>query len=424
MDLHKSWHLTDAVYHSLRQLTDDDIVILESQLEGHAESKQTLIAAKPGKKLVVEDSQSKWVEAGKERLFDDNPWRVFREFRRDSGWLFGYIGYDMKNEMNTLHSSNRPRYKAPDLCMMEPTVLFKIADGRIEQILGEPIPINLHFNNSYDASISTISRLISENDYASNVKKIKEHIKDGDFYELNYSYPVTASFSGDHYGLYKKMRAVNPVPFGSYLELENFSICCSSPERFLKNSNGHLVSEPIKGTAGRSADPDEDKKLRDELKNAKNEAENLMIVDLVRHDMSQVAMPGSVRVSKLYDIQAFDTVYQLISRIEGQMKKGTDPVDAIRACFPMGSMTGAPKRSVMEHIEKLETYKRGIYSGSIGYFTPNGDFDLNVVIRTAIIQGDTITYPVGGAITGDSDPSAEWEETQIKAKTLTSLAGL
>lgn len=424
MDLHNPWNLTDAVYHSLRQLSDDEIVILESQLEGHAESNQTLIAAIPGKKLVIEGAQSNWFEAGQVRSFDNNRWNVFREFRRESGWLFGYIGYDMKDEINSLHSSNKPMYKAPALYMMEPTVLFKIADGKIEQLLGEPITIDFETNDTSDASINNISRLISKNEYVSNVKKIKWHIKEGDFYELNYSYPFSAKLRGDHYGLYKKMRVVNPVPFGSYLELENFSVCCSSPERFLKNNDGQLISEPIKGTAGRSADPDEDRRLRDELKNAKNEAENLMIVDLVRHDMSQVSMPGSVRVSKLYDIQAFDTVYQLISRIEGQLKKGTDPVDAIRACFPMGSMTGAPKLRVMKHIEELEAYKRGIYSGSIGYFTPDGDFDFNVVIRTAIIQGETILYPVGGAITGDSDPSAEWEETQIKAKTITSLASM
>jgi len=374
MDLQNSWHLTDAVYHSLRQLPQNDIIILESQLAGHAESTQTLIAAMPRKKLIVDEGQSKWfAENGQVHTFDGNSWDVFRQFRSQSGWLFGYIGYDMKNDINSLHSSNQPMYKAPALYMMEPAVLFKISGGVIEQLLGEPVPISLDFKGTSDAIIRNISRLITKNEYVSNVKKIKGHIKEGDFYELNYSYPFTASLSGGHYSLYRKMRAVNPVPFGSYLELENFSVCCTSPERFLKNNRGHLISEPIKGTAGRSADPDEDKRLRDELKNAKNEAENLMIVDLVRHDMSQVSMPGSVRVSKLYDIQAFDTVYQLISRIEGQLKKGAGPVDAIRACFPMGSMTGAPKLRVMKHIEELEAYKRGVYSGSIGYFTPEGE---------------------------------------------------
>lgn len=417
--------LSDAVYYSLKNSSGgeftQDIIVLESQLRGHPESISTYIATFPKKRLVIQGQQSTWYENGKVNLYKDNPWDIFKRFRQESGWLFGYIGYDMKNHIDSLTSNNTSLYNAPDLYMMEPSVLFKIENGSIEQLIGQTIEINLDRKKLIDCTVRDLVPGVSRNDYKTAVRKIKDHIKEGDFYELNYSYPFTAAFLGDSYELYKKMRRVNPVPFGSFIKLEDISICCSSPERFLKNSGGHLLSEPIKGTSGRSVDPVADERLRNELKSAKNEAENLMIVDLVRHDLSRVSKPGSIRVSKLYDIQTFDTVHQLISRVEGEMMDKTDPVEAIKACFPMGSMTGAPKLEVMKQIEEIECYKRGIYSGSIGYFTPDGDFDFNVVIRTAIIQGNSLIYPAGGAITGDSDPYEEWNETLIKARNLTSL---
>ncbi|CAN5221574.1 anthranilate synthase component I family protein [soil metagenome] len=417
--------LSDAVYKTLKKRrggeSPNDIVVLESQLSGHPESISTYIAAFPKKRLVIQGRLSRCYEYGRIKSFENKPWDIFKRFRQESEWLFGFIGYDMKNNIHSITSTNKSMYNAPDLYMMEPSVLFKIENDSIEQILGETIDIGLDSEINVDCIVRDVVPRISKDDYITTVRKIKDYIKEGDFYELNYSYPFTAGFSGDSFALYKKMRAVNPVPFGSFIELDDVSICCFSPERFLKNSGGHLLSEPIKGTSGRSTDPVTDERLRNELKNAKNEAENLMIVDLVRHDLSRVSKPGSIRVSKLYDIQTFDTVHQLISRIEGEMMVNTDPVEVIKACFPMGSMTGAPKLEVMKHIEDLECYKRGIYSGSIGYFTPDGDFDFNVVIRTAIIQGNSLTYPAGGAITGDSDPYEEWNETLIKARNLTSL---
>ncbi|MEX2435046.1 MAG: chorismate-binding protein, partial [Balneolaceae bacterium] len=192
-------------------------------------------------------------------------------------------------------------------------------------------------------------------------------------------------------------------------------ICCASPERFLKKKGNRILSEPIKGTSARSLEPLADEIQKELLMNEKNRAENLMIVDLVRHDLSAVAKTGSVRVSKLYDIQTFGTVHQLISAVEAEVDDHVNPVEIVKACFPMGSMTGAPKIKVMNTIDELESYRRGIYSGAIGYFNPDGDFDFNVVIRTAIVQNNSYIYPVGGAITSDSDPVNEWEETKIKS---------
>ncbi|MDX1591299.1 MAG: anthranilate synthase component I family protein, partial [Balneolaceae bacterium] len=242
---------------------------------------------------------------------------------------------------------------------------------------------------------------------------------EGDFYELNFSYPIQGEYRGDPLDLYVNMRAINPVPIGAYIRTGNLHVCCSSPERYLKKTGSQIISEPIKGTAARHPNPGEDAKQKESLLNEKNRAENLMIVDLVRHDLSRIAKTDTVRVSRLYDVQSFGTVHQLISTVTAEAMPDSDPVDVLEICFPMGSMTGAPKIAVMEAIEELEIYKRGIYSGAIGYITPTGDFDFNVVIRTALIQKNNLVYPVGGAITGDSDPKDEWEETLIKSRVLT-----
>lgn len=421
-------HLTDTIYRILkrRSASEDhpEIVVLESQLPAHPESTCTFIAAFPKSKLTVRGAESEWADADGIQKFDHDPWRVFSRFRREKGWLFGFIGYDMKNRNYPLTSENPALYNAPDLFMMEPSLLFKIENGSAEQMIGEPVDFDSELPEEEGYRIESIQPEIEKADYIDAVERIKAGIKEGEFYELNYSYPITGDFRGCSYSLYKNMRVINPVPFAGYIDMEEISVCCMSPERFLKNRGGRLMSEPIKGTSGRSLDAAEDARLRKELKSAKNEAENLMIVDLVRHDLSRVCRPGSVKVSKLYDIQTFGTVHQLISRVEGEMTAGRDPVDAIKSCFPMGSMSGAPKLRVMQKIEDLECYRRGIYSGSIGYFTPTGDFDLNVVIRSSIIQHNRLTYPVGGAITGDSDPDEEWKETGIKSRVLTSVQKL
>jgi para-aminobenzoate synthetase component 1 len=214
------------------------------------------------------------------------------------------------------------------------------------------------------------------------------------------------------------MREIGPVPFGSFLQLDDISICCQSPERFLRKEGRSVFSQPIKGTSKRGRTPDEDELLKRALiSSEKEQAENLMIVDLVRNDLSRIAKRGTVKVPELFAIQSFGTVHQMVSTVVAEAEQ-EDPVTILQACFPMGSMTGAPKISAMKSIEKLEDYKRGIYSGAIGYITPEGNFDFNVVIRTAIIRNNDLYYAVGGAITSDSNAQKEWEETQIKARAL------
>ncbi|MDX1586530.1 MAG: aminodeoxychorismate synthase component I [Balneolaceae bacterium] len=345
-------------------------------------------------------------------------------YRKQSDWLFGYLGYDIKNHIERLHSANRDRVQAPDLYFIVPGVLIRF-DHREDShvyIKGNPAKENITEESKVgEFTVSPLEYTVTQNDYLDCIKEAQRRISEGDFYELNLSHQLMADFKGEPYTLYTKMREVGPVPFGAYIQTEDLAVCSMSPERFLSKEGDRVYSQPIKGTIQRGRNKTEDQRLHKELRDsAKDKAENLMIVDLVRNDLSRIARKGSVRVSDMFQIQTFGTVHQMVSTIEAEADT-ENPIEIIRACYPMGSMTGAPKISAMKSIEGLENYRRGIYSGAIGYLKPNGDFDFNVVIRTAIISGGHLYYSVGGAITGDSDPVQEWEETLVKARALTQV---
>lgn len=415
--------LIDSLFFQLKQESEKyankEIFILESQQPSHPSSSQTFLAAFPKRSIQATNLNVTVIDGDDKIEFVANPWNALQKFKKSrKSWLFGYLGYDLKNSLENLESNNRSLTNGEDLYMMEPSVLLRVSHGEVESIIGPEYTFKEKEEIS-DCLVQNFKSCITRDEYFDKINHIQQQIKEGDFYEMNFSYPMTGRFEGDPFLLYRKMREINPVPFGAFLSLSDGAICCASPERFLKKDGSRILSEPIKGTSARSLDIGTDQKLREELMNEKNQAENLMIVDLVRHDFSRVAKTGSVKVTKLYDIQTFGTVHQLISRVEGDLKKGVDSVDALKSCFPMGSMTGAPKLRVMQEIERHEDYRRGIYSGAIGYFTPEDDFDFNVVIRTAVVEGDSLIYPVGGAITSDSVPEEEWEETIIKARTIT-----
>ena len=398
-----------------------DYVLLESQMENHPSSIKSYIAVRPKRVISGKGEQITYIEHENEIVSDNNPWLAIKKFLTESRTIcFGYLGYDLKNHIEPLQSGNPEMVDVPDFYLMEPEILLKVEAETVEVLSGD-VDLDKIKNrkpNPGYGSVKNIKRLEARAAYTRKIDEIQRMIREGDFYELNYSYPVQADFTGNPVSVYRKMREINPVPFGAFIKTGNFQVCCSSPERFLQKTGSKILSEPIKGTSPRSNDTSADLKFRQELLNEKNKAENLMIVDLVRHDLSLIAETGSVKVSKLFDVQTFGTVHQLISTIEAKALKDVHPVDVIKACFPMGSMTGAPKIEVMKTIDDLEIYRRGIYSGAIGYFTPDGDFDLNVVIRSAIIKNGELIYPVGGAITGDSNPEAEWEETHVKTQVL------
>lgn len=413
------------IYHTVLQaFPGKPAILLQSQLAGHPDSQKNYIAIKPRRTIKAFGSTVIETDGDTEIKYQGNPWQALKDFRqRKKSWLFGYFGYDLKNFTEDLSSGNRSIINTPDLFFMEPEILMVVQQsGRIEKIIGDPnLEAIKEGSSPPDGVLSGLKCEMNLQEFRRKILEIKKLIREGNFYEANYSFPMVGNYRGDPYWLFEKMRKINPVPFAGFIKTNEFSVCCASPERFLKRVGDHIISEPIKGTAARSADAGEDLKLKKNLTNEKNRAENLMIVDLVRHDFSKVAKTGSVRVSKLYDVKTFDTVHQLISTVEADLKENSDSVDVIKACFPMGSMTGAPKIEVMKAIDNLEIYKRGIYSGAIGYFQPNGDFDFNVVIRSAMIQNGKLVYPVGGAITSDSDAVDEWDETMVKAKTITKI---
>lgn len=399
------------------------VILLESQSSDHPAGQVSYLAAEPSASIEARGDEILVKKGDSTEKFKMNPWDALHEFYKEqTDWLFGYLGYDLKNSIEDLHSQNPDPVKAPDLYLMVPSVLIKIDHKKdsIRWIKGTSANDFSGMSDERDEiKVTDPEYTVSRQKYLSAIKEAKRRISEGDFYEVNLSHQMQAGYEGNAYELYRRMREVGPVPFGAFIFKDEFSVCSMSPERFLAKKGDRVFSQPIKGTTRRGNDESDDRKLRDYLKDSqKNRAENLMIVDLVRNDLSKIAVKGSVRVSDLFEIQTFGTVHQMVSTVEA--KSATDnPIEIIKACYPMGSMTGAPKFSAMKSIEELENYRRGIYSGAIGYIEPNGDFDFSVVIRTAILKENNLYYSVGGAITGDSDPDEEWDETIIKARALT-----
>ena len=261
--------------------------------------------------------------------------------------------------------------------------------------------------------------------YCRSVEKVIAYIRAGDIYQVNLSQRFSVPFAGSALALYQKLTRINPAPFAALFEWPDFAVVSASPERFLQAADNRVESRPIKGTRPRGKSPLDDERLRDELwASAKDRAELTMIVDLVRNDLGRVAEAGSVKVPQLFRLEQYATVWHLVSTIQSRLKVGLGRSDLIRAAFPGGSITGAPKIRAMEIIEELEPVRRGIYTGSIGYLSFDGRMDLSIVIRTLFIQSGLAHIQVGGGITMDSDPAAEYQETLDKALALFLSLGL
>lgn len=412
------------------------LLLLESQLHGHPASRKSILALSPIQTIEAYGDRITISEGEKSRTLRENPWQALAELRREHpGWYVGYLGYDLKNYTETLQSQSSDPVGAPDLFFFRPGELLVMDHS--SGMLSTPTGIGLELtalltecinesNPEMEKEIPASIRLhsfastTSGEEYIAKIRHAQHRIREGEFYEINLSHLLQGQFSGESFDLYRRMRERGPVPFGAYMKWRRWRVCSASPERFLCREGTRLFSQPIKGTAPRMIDPEQDRRVRETLLNSEKErAENLMIVDLVRHDLSKVAIPGTIRVPELFSLHQFETVHQLISTVEGRVDPELDSVEILQACFPMGSMTGAPKIRAMQVIEELEEYRRGIYSGAIGYLAPSGDFDFNVVIRTAILNENRLFYPVGGAITSDSDPQDELEETWVKVRALT-----
>jgi para-aminobenzoate synthetase component 1 len=351
-------------------------------------------------------------------------------------WLFGYFGYDIKNELEDLTSENLDRLGFSDLFFFQPRIVmldnednlivkyFPNLDSaeEIEYIVSkldnaDEIP-------EYVSNVNSFKGRFSKSEYLKTVDSVKEHIQRGDIYEMNLCqefYNENAEISPAE--TFIALNRYSPTPFASFLKNKDRFVISASPERFLKKKGEKIISQPIKGTIARSISPEEDESIKAKLLNdPKERSENIMIVDLVRNDLSKIAEIGSVNVDELCGVYPFRQLYQMISTISCRIKKGHDFIDVIKATFPMGSMTGAPKIRAMQLIEQFEKTKRGLYSGSVGYISPDHDFDLNVVIRTLLYNKESkyLSFTVGGAITIHSNSESEYQECMLKAKAILS----
>ncbi len=347
-----------------------------------------------------------------------------------NSWLFGHLGYDLKNEIEQQSSKKENGLKFPDLFFFEPEVLIKLSGNSIcieandpLQIFNEIAEIQIEPTTSSSAIKNSIQSRLSKSAYTTAINELKKHILRGDCYEINYCqefYSVNASI--DPIYIYNNLSEVSPNPFSALYRMKDQWLICASPERYLKKEGYNILSQPIKGTSIRiNGDNTRDDLSKKELYNsAKDRSENVMVVDLVRNDLAKICEEGSVVVDELYGIYSFPQVHQMISTVSGKLKNDISFSEIIKATFPMGSMTGAPKKRVMELIEEFELTKRGVFSGALGYIDPSGNFDFNVVIRSILFNETSgyLSFPAGSGITFYSDPEKEWEECLMKVNAM------
>jgi para-aminobenzoate synthetase component 1 len=346
-----------------------------------------------------------------------------------SDWLFGYLSYDLKNGLEKLQSQNLDHLDFPELFFFQPKRMWIIKGNRVEAHYLSPYQPNDDWEqimstsdqcaDSIEKEISMQHR-ITKADYLAKTQALQQHIARGDIYEVNFCMELYAEDTKiEPHTLFYELNEKAKPPFAAFVQIDDKYLLSSSPERFLKRVGNRLISQPIKGTAKRHIDMVQDLAEASQLqKSEKERAENTMIVDLVRNDMSRIATKGSVQVEELCKVYPFAHVHQMISSVVAELQTETQFSDAIAACFPMGSMTGAPKVRAMQLIEQYEETKRGLYSGAVGYIDPNGDFDFNVVIRSLLYRKDTeyLSLQVGSALTANSNPEKEYEECLLKAK--------
>jgi para-aminobenzoate synthetase component 1 len=384
-------------------------------------------------------------------VVEEDPWRVLqlllRRYTLDRvaglppflGGAVGYFGYDLGRTLERLPATAADE-GLPDLdvglydwalaadhlsgeswifATGLPTGEAAAARARVaeiqERLYATP-------NSPSDAAILEAPRLRSNfrrADYLRAVERAREYIAAGDIFQVNLSHRLEGEWEGAAWPLYERLRAASPVSYGAHLDLGDVKILSASPERFLKLDGRRIETRPIKGTRPRGATSDEDHALGAELlASEKDRAENLMIVDLLRNDIGKVSCIGSVGVPKLFDLERHASVWHLVSTVCGELRPGLDAVNLLKACFPGGSVTGCPKIRAMEIIEELEPVRRGVYCGAIGYLSFTGDMDTSIAIRTLVLRDGRIDLQVGGAVTYDSDPESEYDETLAKGRAL------
>lgn len=374
--------------------------------------------------------------AGVNQIFlaEGDPGNLLEEAEKCNDWLFGHFSYHSFHSYYGLPQPIMPGGSFAGTLLFCPVTVIEIIGNRLIISTLEPSAETI-WNSIRQIDVAPLhqplppvqfSAELEPDMYIKKVETLLDHIRRGDCYEINFcqeyfAVPITIPALNT----YVQLMEISPNPFSCFYKNDGNYVLCASPERFLQKKGNQIRSQPIKGTIRRNTtNREQDELLQKTLLNdTKNQSENIMVVDLVRNDLSRICREGTVRVTELLGLHSFPQVHQLISTVEGELLPGTKLLDVLKATFPMGSMTGAPKKKVMELIEEYEVEPRGIYSGSIGYITPQKDFDWNVVIRSLVYLSsqEYLSYHVGGGITANSDPKQEWDECQVKAGAIQSL---
>jgi para-aminobenzoate synthetase component 1 len=346
----------------------------------------------------------------------------------NKGYIPGYFSYDLKNEIENLNSENPDNLEFAKIYFFLPKHSILIRNNEISIFSDDADEVWCSINQTIlnqskeQVSVPKIRGRFNRNEYIQTVREIQKHIQRGDIYEMNFCQEFySEDVEINPLELFTELNNLSPTPFANYFKIDNQYIISATPERFLSRRGNKLISQPIKGTSSRNSDSTKDRLQKEELLlNEKERAENVMIVDLVRNDLTKSAKPGTVRVEELFGIYSFKQVHQMISTVVCELRENLSNPKIIANTFPMGSMTGAPKIKAMQLADKYERSQRGVYSGAIGYFAPDGDFDFNVVIRTILYNRKQkyLSFHVGSAITLDSDPEKEYEECLLKGKAI------
>jgi len=362
-----------------------------------------------------------------------NAFESLAQFREEnSGWLTGFFSYDLKNELELLTSANPDELAFPDLYFFVPEHLILIKGNEIEIIADDPDYVlesieQQTLNHPKELLPVNLESKFSRDEYLDAAEKIKGHITRGDIYVTNFCQEFFAKNAEiNPLATFLKLNTISPNPFAGFFKWKDNYILSASPERFLAKRGNKLVSQPIKGTAKRGKTLAEDERIKQELRShTKEQQENVMIVDLVRNDLTRSAKQGSVTTEELFGIYSFKQLHQMISTVVCEIQNDLSALDAIKRSFPMGSMTGAPKISAMRLMEQYERSKRGVYSGAMGYISPDNDFDFNVIIRSLLYNSANkyLSFQTGSAITYHANAEQEYEECLLKAKAILEVLG-
>lgn len=384
------------------------------------------------------------IGAGVERKFESSESNALQQLQQfiseKKSWLFGHLNYDLKTSEHPVKENITPAHYRhdhllfADVFFFEPSVILHIKKDELIICSENPDLVFKQIENAIEqqhlvnAKNISVQNKIGREEYISIIKKLQEHIHRGDCYEINFCLEFFAEDAFvDPFMLYQNLNAISPNPFSALYRIGDKWLVCASPERFLQKKGHNIISQPIKGTLPRVTKTEEG--LKEEqlqlLNSAKEKAENVMVVDLVRNDLSRVCRQGTVKVDELFGIYSFPQVHQMISTVSGELKDDVNFEAIINATFPMGSMTGAPKIRVMQLIDQYEKSHRGIFSGTVGYINPEGDFDFNVVIRSLMYNQSTkyLSFQAGSGITIYADAEKEWEECLVKAKAIKEILG-